>query len=130
MSDKGIESSINFYHETQEIDPADQKANNQIDVKDIEIKDITADEIKHLFSVEQQQIEKPAEALQSIDSDVQEKDMLSMIDETNHLIKQKKYDEANTYLNRIMTEYEKIDQNHLKKRELYYEILGLKNEIK
>ncbi|MBI5393266.1 hypothetical protein HZA96_05335, partial [Candidatus Woesearchaeota archaeon] len=128
MKNRNIDENVAFYHETKDIqkDIHSESENNEQNDSSIPM-----EELHNVLSTQQsQQAQQDSQAPASITEDVEQRDLLTMIDETNSLIKEKKYNEANTYLGKIMNEYEKIDSSHVKKRELYYEILGLKNEIK
>jgi hypothetical protein len=57
-------------------------------------------------------------------------DITNMLTATKQLILEKHYDDANTGLNTLMTKYMQIPDNNPRKKEIYYEILGLKNMLK
>ena len=138
LKNRNIDENVAFYHETKDIHAESENADrnaavqaSQSETDGADDRTIPMEELHNVLSAQQaQQSKQDSQAPESITEDIEERDLLTMIDETNSLIKEKKYDEANTYLSKIMNEYEKIDSNHVKKRELYYEILGLKNEIK
>ncbi len=57
-------------------------------------------------------------------------DITNLITATKQLIMEKHYDEANKNLNRLMSRYMQIPDNNPRKKEIYYEIVGLKNMLK
>lgn len=61
---------------------------------------------------------------------VESGDITNLITATKQLIIEKHYDEANKNINRLMQRYIQIPDNNPRKKEIYYEILGLKNMLK
>lgn len=57
-------------------------------------------------------------------------DITNSITATKQMIMDKHYDEANKNINRLMQRYVKIPDSNPRKKEIYYEILGLKNMLK
>ncbi len=57
-------------------------------------------------------------------------DITNIITATKQMIMDKHYDEANKNINRLMQRYMKILDNNPRKKEIYYEIVGLKNMLK
>jgi len=57
-------------------------------------------------------------------------DITNLITATKQLIIDKHYDEANKNINRLMQRYMQIPDNNPRKKEIYYEIVGLKNMLK
>ncbi len=57
-------------------------------------------------------------------------DITSLITATKQLIMEKHYDDANRNVNVLMSRYMQIPDNNPRKKEIYYEILALKNMLK
>ncbi len=57
-------------------------------------------------------------------------DITNIITAAKQMIMDKHYDEANKNINRLMQRYVKIPDSNPRKKEIYYEILGLKNMLK
>ncbi len=69
---------------------------------------------------------KPIPQAKAVDSG----DITNLITGTKQLIMDKQYEEANKNINRLMQRYMQIPDNNPRKKEIYYEILGLKNMLK
>lgn len=57
-------------------------------------------------------------------------DITNLMTATKQLILEKHYDEANRNVNVLMSRYMQIPENNPRKKEIYYEILALKNMLK
>jgi len=57
-------------------------------------------------------------------------DFAVLLGQTRNLIRNKRFTEANQNINNLMNRYTSIHDDHPRKREIYYEILGLKNDVK
>jgi uncharacterized protein (DUF3084 family) len=57
-------------------------------------------------------------------------DITNLITATKQHILNKKYEEANRNINKLMQRYMQIPENNPRKKEIYYDILGIKNLLK
>ncbi|PIN79834.1 hypothetical protein COV16_02150 [Candidatus Woesearchaeota archaeon CG10_big_fil_rev_8_21_14_0_10_34_8] len=57
-------------------------------------------------------------------------DITNLLSATRQLIMEKHYDEANRNINVLLNKYMNIPDSNPRKKEIYYEILGLKNMLK
>ncbi|MBI5072231.1 hypothetical protein HZA99_00265 [Candidatus Woesearchaeota archaeon] len=57
-------------------------------------------------------------------------DITNLMTATKQLIMNKEYEEANKNINRLMQRYTQIADSNPRKKEIYYEIVGLKNMLK
>lgn len=75
-------------------------------------------------------IEPTIRPLQKQEEVVISGDMTNLLTITKQLIMEKHYEEANKNINKLMIRYMQIPENNPRKKEIYYEILGLKNMLK